>query len=69
MYLNSHTSRMGCQRRYFTIPQVLSPCRSFTGMRRLAQRTMREDGDTAEWQDRLVDDSSSQETVLLESDE
>jgi hypothetical protein len=30
---------------------------------------MREDGDTAEWQDRLVDDSSSQETVLLESDE
>ena len=28
-----------------------------------------EDGDTGEWQDRLVDESASQETVLVESDE
>ena len=30
---------------------------------------IREDGDTGEWQDRLVDESASQETVLVESDE
>ncbi len=30
---------------------------------------VREDGDTGEWQDRLADESSSQETVLVESDE
>jgi RNA polymerase sigma-32 factor len=30
---------------------------------------IREDGDTGEWQDSLVDESASQETVLVESDE
>jgi RNA polymerase sigma-32 factor len=30
---------------------------------------IREDGDTGEWQDRLVDENASQETVLVESDE
>jgi len=30
---------------------------------------IREDGDTGEWQDRLVDESPNQETVLVESDE
>jgi RNA polymerase sigma-32 factor len=30
---------------------------------------IREDGDTGEWQDQLVDESASQETVLVESDE
>src|SRR5271169_2458898 len=30
---------------------------------------IREDGDTGEWQDRLVDESPSHETVLVESDE
>jgi RNA polymerase sigma-32 factor len=30
---------------------------------------IREDGDTGEWQDGLVDESASQETVLVESDE
>ena len=29
----------------------------------------RDDGETAEWQDRLVDESASQETVLVENDE
>ncbi len=30
---------------------------------------IREDGDTGEWQDRLLDESVSQETVLVQSDE
>jgi RNA polymerase sigma-32 factor len=30
---------------------------------------IREDGDTGEWQDQLVDESASQETVLVEADE
>ena len=30
---------------------------------------IREDGDTGEWQDQLVDESASQETVLVEGDE
>ena len=30
---------------------------------------IREDGDTGEWQDQLVDESASQETMLVESDE
>jgi hypothetical protein len=38
--------------------------------RRLAQRhTIREDGDSGEWQDRLVDDSPDQETTLAASEE